>query len=250
MKSKKILIVDDNDLNRKLFENLIAQFYTYESAVNGLEAIDYLTKESFDLILMDIQIPELDGFAVFKKIQQDGLTESPVIAITAYAEESDRNNFLKMGFSHFITKPIRPKEFLEVIRIHLYPTTDHYITSDSAELSHTLLDISVISQLMKYNSKEAIKGVFRDFISDTSILLENAELALNQKNEQKLIENLHILKGNSGTLGANSIYLLAKTTDANIRDRNWIQLKESLEKLKKEKLIFEKYIEEELIFKL
>ena len=93
MKSKKVLIVEDNDLNRKLFENLIGQLYSFQSAINGLEAIDYLTKEHFDLILMDIQMPRMDGISALKKIQNSELTESPVIAVTAFAEETDRISF-------------------------------------------------------------------------------------------------------------------------------------------------------------
>jgi len=250
MKSKKVLIVEDNDLNRKLFENLIGQFYSFKSATNGLEAIDFLTAESFDLILMDIQMPKMDGISTLKKIQHSELSLSPVIAVTAFGEESDRSSFLKMGFSNFITKPIRPKEFLNIIESHLRQKTTILPKVIEEEIPLIVLDREVISQLMKYNSQETILAVIEDFIKDTSQLLENASKALNHPNRQELIENFHILKGNSGTLGANSIYLLAKEAESQSRNENWEEVKNNLEKLKSEKLIFEKFIKEEFIFEL
>ncbi len=250
MKSKKVLIVEDNDLNRKLFENLIGQLYNFQSAVNGLEAIDYLTKEHFDLILMDIQMPRMDGISALKRIQHNELTESPVIAVTAFAEETDRISFLKMGFSDFITKPIRPKEFLESIASHLSRSKKSSEDLAQTSLTASILDKSVIFQLMKYNSQETIKAVIRDFLLDTSSLVKKLEIALAEKNEQDLLENLHILKGNSGTLGANSIYLIAKDTETFIRADNWTLVEEGIAKLNREKSIFETYISKEFIFKL
>lgn len=250
MKSKKVLIVEDNDLNRKLFENLIGQFYSFKSAFNGLEAIDYLTKEHFDLILMDIQMPKMDGISALKKIQHSELTESPVIAVTAFAEESDRISFLKMGFSDFITKPIRPKEFLESIAFHLSNNNRQTEESEQASLPETILDKSIILQLMKYNSQETIKAVIRDFLLDTSSLLKKLEIAFEEKNEKDLLENLHILKGNSGTLGANSIYLIAEKTETFARAHNWTLVEEGIEKLNHEKSIFETYVTKKFIFEL
>ncbi|MFT4857633.1 MAG: two-component system alkaline phosphatase synthesis response regulator PhoP [Algoriphagus sp.] len=250
MKSKKVLIVEDNDFNRKLFENLIGQLYNFQSAVNGLEAIDYLTKEHFDLILMDIQMPKMDGISALEKIQHSELTTSPVIAVTAFSEEIDRISFLKMGFSDFITKPIRPKEFFESIASHLNRSKKNSDNLEQASLNATILDKSIIFQLMKYNSPETIKAVIRDFLLDTSSLLKKLEIALEEKNEQDLLENLHTLKGNSGTLGANSIYLIAKETDTFARADNWALVEEGIAKLNCEKSIFETYITKKFISEL
>ena len=103
MKSKSILIVEDNDLNRKFFENLIGQIWEFESALNGREAIEKLEKRDFDLILMDIQMPEIDGITALKRIREKNLSLSPVIAVTAFADESERDSFLSQGFDGFIT---------------------------------------------------------------------------------------------------------------------------------------------------
>ena len=250
MKSKKVLIVDDNDMNRKLFENLIGQFYQFKSAINGIEAIAALEEEQFDLVLMDIQMPQMDGITALKKIQEASLTLSPIIAVTAFAEESDRANFLSMGFADFITKPIRTREFLSVISSHLSIESEVVQESKPEELTPLVLDETVIYQLRKYTSSEAIKTVLDDFILESTDLLQKAQLALVENNEENLIESLHILKGNSGTLGANSIYLILKEAEKTAKNKNWDLLKDSLEKLQVEKLIFEKYINEEIKPKL
>jgi len=195
-------------------------------------------------------MPKMDGISALKKIHHSELTISPVIAVTAFAEETDRISFLKMGFSDFITKPIRPKEFLESIASHLSRSKKNSKDLEQTPLTAAILDQSIIFQLMKYNSQETIKAVIRDFLLNTSSLLKKLEIALKEKNEQDLLENLHILKGNSGTLGANSIYLIAKETDTFIRADNWTLVEEGIAKLNREKSIFETYITKEFIFEL
>lgn len=238
MKSKKILIVDDNDLNRKLFENLVGQLYQYESAKNGLEALEKLQKSTFDLILMDIQMPQMDGITAMKKIKLQPNIPCPVLAVTAFAEESERMNFLEQGFDDFITKPIRPREFLQVLQKHLHcPLAE----AQEPEISESagILDKALLAQLFKYNSKEAIKKVFEDFLAEcelTKQLLEDP-----QTDSQTILENIHSLKGNSGTLGINKIYLLSQKAESCLRNKeleNWNQIKKELKNEMEEFRIF------------
>ncbi|WP_332914046.1 response regulator [Algoriphagus boritolerans] len=165
MKSKKVLIVDDNDLNRKLFENLIGQIFSFESAKNGLEAVALAEAQNFDLILMDIQMPKMDGITAMKIIRQRN-TKCPIIAVTAYAEESDRTSFLQQGFDDFITKPIRPKEFLHLVRSHLSGGKDPNRTTTVIEVAEDILDKKIVDQLLKYNSNSVIGKVFDDFLEE------------------------------------------------------------------------------------
>src|SRR5690606_7392965 len=102
MKNKKVLIVDDNALNRKVFENIIGYSFLFDVAVNGLEALEKIRSDHFDIILMDIQMPKLDGISALKIIRGDNLTSAPVIAISAFSNPSDRDYFLSMGFDDFM----------------------------------------------------------------------------------------------------------------------------------------------------
>jgi CheY-like chemotaxis protein len=248
MKSKKVLIVEDNELNRKLFESLVGQYWKYETATNGIEAIEWLEKESFDLILMDIQMPKMDGISALRKINQLELKQCPVIAISAFAEESNRRNFLELGFSDFITKPIRPKQFLENLKTHLSQEIEKDIAEEAPKIENILLDFGIVSQLMKYNSKEKIQIVFDDFVIEINELIEKSQDALKAKSKDSLTETFHILKGNSGTIGANSIYSLSIKLEKFLQDADWPNLEDTFSKLKIEKEKFEKYIKEETTF--
>ena len=250
MKSKKVLIVDDNDLNRMLFENLIGQFYDFESAKNGIEALKSLENEKFDLILMDIQMPHMDGITALKKIKQGSLSDCPVVAITAFADEGDRNSFLKMGFDEFITKPIRPKEFLEVINKTLENNSRTYNSENNSTFEELILNKIVVAQLMKFNTNHSIQKVYYDFLSECDELWKGIELALKEDQMDDLIDKLHIMKGNSGTLGANIIYHNSLKAENAAKSKDRDTLLENLAILKKEIDSFQQFIKEETIFEL
>lgn len=248
MKSKKVLIVDDNDLNRGLFENLIGQFYHVVSAKNGIEALALLENGKFDLIVLDIQMPQMDGFTALKKIRQRNLSDSPVIAVTAYAEENDRGSFLSLGFDEFIPKPIRPKQFLDVINSFLDNKLIASEVDDQIENEKLILDKKVVAQLIKFNANNAIKEVYNDFVSECNELWIEIGEALKEHRLDVLMEKLHIVKGNSGTLGANSIYLISQKAENSAKAKNLPELEVDLATLRKEIDLFQHFIKEETIF--
>ena len=248
MKSKKILIVDDNDMNRRLFENLIGEFYDFESAGNGIEALKKLENEQFDLILMDIQMPQMDGITALKKIKQGKFSDCPIVAITAFADEGDRGSFLKMGFDEFMTKPIRPKKFFEVINRALENKSETELVGIDSEFKEMILDKKVVAQLMKFNKNDAIQKVYNDFLTECDELWNGIKTALKENDTGFIMDKLHIIKGNSGTLGANIIYLISKKAEnaARLKDRE--KLLEYLPTLKKEIDSFQQFVKEETIF--
>lgn len=247
MKSKKVLIVDDNDLNRKLFENLIGQIFSFESAKNGLEAVSLTESNDFDLILMDIQMPQMDGITAMKKIRQ-GSSNCPILAVTAYADESDRASFLQQGFDDFITKPIRPKEFIKLIQDHLKGKETGQNSINSTKVDYQILDQKIIAQLLKYNSKSVINSVFEDFLAEcteTEALIERHTKAFFSL---ELLEKIHIIKGNSGTIGAMTIYGSALKAEDHWRKENLNQFEIEVKNLKNEIQHFREFLKQETIF--
>ncbi|HSF55597.1 MAG TPA: response regulator [Algoriphagus sp.] len=248
MKSKRVLIVDDNDLNRKLFENLIGQLFSFESAKNGLEAVTLAKKGYFDLILMDIQMPLMDGISAMKKIRQDGSSTCPILAVTAYAEESDRTSFLEQGFDDFITKPIRPKEFLQLIQEYLKGQMRNFQNSEEPHYENSILDRKILAQLLKYNSKPSIQKVFQDFLlecHDTESLIDEYESIIESS---ELIKKIHTLKGNSGTLGAMGIFQSALKAEEYGRNEKNQEFDLEIKKLKNEIRQFRNFLNQEPIF--
>lgn len=119
--SKKVLIVEDNELNMKLFHDLLeSQGYQTLQTREGMQALQLARAHRPDLILMDIQLPEISGLEVTKWIKEDeDLSNIPVIAVTAFAMKGDEERIRQGGCEAYISKPISVTTFLDTVRQHL-----------------------------------------------------------------------------------------------------------------------------------
>ena len=116
--AKTVLIVEDNELNMKLFNDLLeANGYQTVQTRNGIEAIALARSHHPDLILMDIQLPEVSGLEVTKWLKEDDeLRDIPVVAITAFAMKGDEERIREGGCEAYLSKPISVTKFLETVR--------------------------------------------------------------------------------------------------------------------------------------
>ena len=121
--STKILLVEDNAANRYLATYLLdLQGFTVVHAVNGEEALDRAHSEQPDLILMDIQMPKMDGYEAARRIRDSpALCGIPLVALTSYAMAGDRDRALAAGFAAYIEKPIATETFVAEVSRHLPP---------------------------------------------------------------------------------------------------------------------------------
>jgi len=117
-KTKTVLIVEDNELNMKLFHDLLdAHGYHILQTKDGMEALDIAREHHPDLILMDIQLPEVSGLEVTKWLKEDDTLKSiPVVAVTAFAMKGDEEVIRQGGCEAYISKPISVTSFLETVR--------------------------------------------------------------------------------------------------------------------------------------
>ena len=119
--SKTVMIVEDNELNMKLFNDLLEahNFQTIQTS-NGLEALELARTHRPDLILMDIQLPEVSGLEVTKWLKEDDeLARIPVIAVTAFAMKGDEERIRQGGCEAYISKPISVMKFIETVKSYL-----------------------------------------------------------------------------------------------------------------------------------
>lgn len=123
MAGKNILIVEDNLVNRRLAEFLLrSQGYTVLQATTAQEAFEVLKTERTDLILMDVQLPGMDGLEATRKLKEQPTTaDIPVVAVTSYAMKGDREKALAAGCVGYITKPIDKNTFVQDVATHLGP---------------------------------------------------------------------------------------------------------------------------------
>ncbi len=113
-----VLVVEDNPLNRELvLEILNSQGFSADEAKDGEEAIQKAEKNAYDLIIMDIGLPGMDGVEVTKIIKSKPKYKFvPVVALTAFAMKGDKEKFLKSGFDAYASKPINVSEFVEILK--------------------------------------------------------------------------------------------------------------------------------------
>ena len=111
---KRVLIAEDNDSNFILMTYILKKSYEFERAKNGLEAVEMVGKSKFDIVLMDIKMPVMDGLEATKKIKETH-PELPIIALTANAFDSDRQLAFDAGCDEFLSKPISSEACLKTI---------------------------------------------------------------------------------------------------------------------------------------
>jgi CheY-like chemotaxis protein len=139
---RKILIAEDNPVNRELLHELLeARGYVVEEAGNGQEALQMIAQSRPDALLLDLNMPVLDGFATVRKIREDAAISSlPVLAVTAYAMRGDREKTLEAGFDGYLSKPINPSALdAELERIWNNPNT---VSSNPEELARSARNVT------------------------------------------------------------------------------------------------------------
>ena len=120
MTGERILVVEDNELNMKLFRDvLVATGYRTLEATSGGEAVELATEHEPDLVLMDIQLPDLGGVQALGRLRANERTAAiPVLALTAQAMDGDRERFLAAGFDGYLSKPVNVRELIDTVRLH------------------------------------------------------------------------------------------------------------------------------------
>jgi two-component system cell cycle response regulator DivK len=120
MTSAQILVVEDNDKNMKLFRDVLqASGYRPLEATTGQRAIELAVEHAPNLVLMDIQLPDIDGVAALSRLRANERTASiPVVALTAQAMQGDRERFMEAGFDGYLAKPVNVMELIQTVRAH------------------------------------------------------------------------------------------------------------------------------------
>jgi len=115
---KKILIAEDNDSNFVLMSYILKKYYQFERARNGQEAVEMVDKNQYDIVLMDIKMPIMNGLEATKAIREKH-PDLPILALTANAFDSDRQLAMEVGCNDFLSKPVSSEECIETIKRYI-----------------------------------------------------------------------------------------------------------------------------------
>ncbi len=217
LKGTKVLLVEDNDINLELAQELLQEVgMEVSSARNGLEAVEMVKLHAYEVVLMDIQMPEMDGLTATKKIREDVKFRSvPILAMTAHAMKGEREKSIAAGMNDHITKPIDPEILYKALLKHVKGIDSSGVSGQSTaspkkEEEWIIMGLDTKEGLRRIgNKKEAYRKLLQTFVSnytDTpatiSAMRENQDLG-------GLATLLHTLAGVSGNIGAKELYAVA-----------------------------------------
>jgi len=202
----RILLAEDNIVNQKLAVRLLEKRGHVVAVVgDGKEAIEALDKDRFDLVLMDVQMPQMDGFEATALIRESEATTGvhlPIIAMTAHAMKGDRERCLGAGFDGYVPKPVRSQELFDAIEmlVGVPPPTDGAVPQE-APMSESLVDRSVALARVD-GDLGLLKEIVGLFMGDFPKLMAEIRTAVQNRDAAKLRRAAHTLKGSVGNFGA------------------------------------------------
>lgn len=198
-----VLLVEDNIINRMVAINSLHYFNcVVTEAVNGIEAIEILKDKSFDIILMDVQMPEMDGIEATMKIREELKLQTPIIALTANAFKSEVDKCKNAGMDDYITKPFEEFDLIETIS--RYTHKEDLINDAIKEKNEKLYDLKSLHSISRGNP-EFITKMIIIFIDQIKQVIPNAETALACNEFLVLSQLIHKIKPSIEGMGIFSI---------------------------------------------
>jgi signal transduction histidine kinase/DNA-binding response OmpR family regulator len=202
LKGKNVLIVEDNELNRFLAVTILKKWNAnIHIAENGEEAVKAVSSLDIDIVLMDIQMPVMDGVAAAIAIRSELKSNVPIIALTANALESEKEKCWQAGMNEYITKPYNP----EVLREKIIFLTENKSKSENHNSEHISLDN--LSTLMN-GSKEQMIRMTKVFLDQIEKHFNELKLALNENDLEQITAITHKLKSSFQLFGLNKTGVL------------------------------------------
>ena len=209
----RILLAEDNAMNQKVALRLLEQLgYRADVATNGLEAIEALERRPYDVVLMDVQMPELDGLDATRRICGHWPEERRphIIAMTANALPEDREACFAAGMNDYVAKPIRAEELVAALK-RAKPLSNG--DGDSEPVEYVTLDDGALKNLRDLGGDEFLGEVIDAFLADAPQLVATLRRSLDDGNTEELRRAAHTLKSNGATLGAEGFAELCRTLE-------------------------------------
>jgi CheY-like chemotaxis protein len=203
----RILLTEDNVVNQRLALRLLEKMgYRADVAGNGIEAVEAVDRQTYDLVLMDVQMPEMDGVeATARILERFPEGERPwIVAMTAEAMQGDREGFLAAGMNDYVAKPIRPHELVAAIS-----RTPRRASGGAApdEDARPAVDETVLARLAESmgGDETFVAELIDQFLGDSPGLLAAARAGLEAGDTDEVRRAAHTLKSNAATFGANEL---------------------------------------------
>jgi signal transduction histidine kinase/HPt (histidine-containing phosphotransfer) domain-containing protein len=219
----RILLVEDNLVNQQVAMRMLERMgYKADAVENGREALESLAQRDYDVVLMDCQMPEMDGYSATSEFRrrEGSSRRTTIIGITAHALPGDREDCLKAGMDDYLAKPVTPQDMVETIDRWVL-TINHLDSNGNVNGNHSVdtgahaddltdadkptIDETVLAQLREFERPDEssfVAHLISMFLSDLTMRLTEIHAALAVADGQRVNRAAHALKGASGELGA------------------------------------------------
>ncbi len=215
----KILLTEDNVINQKVVIRILNKYgYVVDLATNGKEAIELVKEKKYNLIIMDIQMPEMDGYAAtreIRKIEKEKGSHTPILALTAYASEDDKKQCIDAGMNNYISKPIQPKEFIQVIEQLLSEHNKMMFLRKPHISENEVFNASVLIKRLD-NDIELIEELLSIFYDDVPSYIQRLKQALIMKDFDNAEQLAHTIKGSALNMEAKALKNMANRIENQI----------------------------------
>ncbi|HJW17377.1 MAG TPA: response regulator, partial [Flavisolibacter sp.] len=203
-----ILVVEDNEINQTLLQQLFKQWQlSYDLAPNGKEAIALLHDRKYDLILMDIQMPVMDGYTATTEIRKVLKLDTPIIAMTAHALTGEREKCLGLGMDEYISKPVREEHLLQLIQRFVpvsKPIAAEHAIARKVPGMYQYINLEYMKEISAGNT-EYEKAVTGQFLDAIPLELQALEQAWRQQDTVAMKNIAHNMKTTISVMGLNGL---------------------------------------------
>ncbi|MEN8249823.1 MAG: ATP-binding protein [Bacteroidota bacterium] len=225
LKGMRVLLVEDNDINRMYAANVIKKWHCQlDEAENGQIALEKMRKQDYDIVLMDIHMPVLDGIETSRSIRntlKEPNKSVPIIAFTANALKGDRDKYLDVGMNNYISKPFMPDELFNIMIQHYQPSDRK---DDSKSDKEKLTDLSQLRK-MSNNDESFVNEMVESFVEKTPEMLQVLNDYCDINDWAKVGAQAHKLKSSLAFMGVDSVKeLVIKIEQDGMNNENTDQL--------------------------
>ena len=243
VRGARVLLVEDNRINQKVATEILSQAgVNVEIASNGIEAIDAVKSKTYHAVLMDVQMPEMDGFEATRRIRQDPrFMDIPIIAMTANAMKGDREKCIESGMNDYISKPIHIEELFSVLKKWIEPGGFELSAEDAKQVTGNghfpseLEGIDIKSALKRLeNNKELYLELLQDFLQENKGFADKIRQSVKKHDKDTAHRMAHTLKGVAGAIGASDLYLSTRELDEAFKNAEQDTYRELIRKVEKD----------------
>lgn len=241
----RVLVAEDNVVNQKVVVYMLRKFgIRADVAANGLEAVDAMQRLPYDLLLMDCQMPEMDGFEASIEIRHRELMSgqthrTPIVAMSANARSEGRERALGGGMDDYLVKPLKAEDLEETLKRWVPGFTERYASAqeDAAQEIQRLvsdsnppIDMCKVANMFR-NDPSAQHELLTLYLSSTQSLIEQIAAAFEIKDHAQVAARAHEIKGASAYIGAYDLQEIARNLELAAKAEEWDKVQESVDEL-------------------